>query len=83
MFSIALQSYAFIFNPAIFPFTFLMRDVHLLKLWNLIILFSQNPHTLSCLIQRVVSVVSTCCVCGFNVLCLWFQRVVSDGNKKR
>ena len=76
-FLIALQSYVFFSIPAIFHFTFLSRDVHLLRIRNLIILFPQKLHTLSCWFQRVVSAVSTCCVCGFNVLCLEFQRVVS------
>ena len=75
-FLIALQSYAFFSIPAIFPFTFLSRDVHLLRIWKLIILFPQKLHTLSCWFQRVVSAVSTCCISSFNVLCLEFQRVV-------
>ena len=82
-FLIALQSYAFFSIPAIFHFTFLSCDVHLLRIWKLIILFPQKLHTLSCWFQRVVFAVSTCCISSFNVLCLWFQRVVSAGNKKR
>ena len=36
----------------------------------------KKDNVLSCVTQRVVFAISTCCVWGFNVLRLGFQRVV-------